>query len=161
VSEGPELYKERVVGVERYPVTAATWNVYHDEDADCPMLCLKVEAGEGATISEPDEEPLFALPWWEVNVASPSMTPASLQPGVRFEVPTSYDDELGYVTNYYDFSHDGTDENVVEVLAVEGARVRARLTGTRDDATRAGRSRATVRVEAWFEHDPRTKRSVT
>jgi len=67
------------------------------------------------------------------------------------------------VTNFYYCSHEQTDDNVVEVLAVEGSRVLARLTGQTIDVNYYDGSKppTLLSVQAWFAHDPGTKRSMS
>jgi hypothetical protein len=51
------------------------------------------------------------------------------------------------VTNLYYCEHDGTDDNVIEILELGDGTVRARITGTAVDAGYSNGSKPRVRVE--------------
>lgn len=80
-----------------------------------------------------------------------------------FSVPKGYDETLGgYVTNFYYCSHEGSDSNQVEILAVEDDRLLIRLRGeTMDVNYYDGSKPATViSAETWFFHNAETMRSM-
>jgi hypothetical protein len=163
MAEPTDLILERFCGRETHPVVKATWNVYHDGELDMPTLCLQVRAGRGAHLHD-DTSTLNAEPSWEINVVGKSLSGSSLKPGDRFVVPAGHDEQQGgYVTNFYYCSHEQTDDNVVEILAVEGSRVLARLTGQTIDVNYYDGSKppTLLSVQVWFAHDPDTKRSMS
>lgn len=158
-----ELVLERFCGVETYPLLRGSWNVFHDEELDMPTFCVQLEAGPGNELHE-DTKTLNAEPSWEVNIVSKSLNSSSLYPGAKFVVPRGYDEgQGGYVTNFYYCSHEQTDDNVIEILAVEGSRLLVRLVGKTVDVNFYDGSKppTTLRIEAWLTHDRNTKRSMS
>ncbi len=155
-----EIILDRHCGRETFPITSATWNVAVDDELGEPALCVRVEAASGPTINPYDADEVFhAQPHWEITVRAPGLGDAPPTQGQRFELASGCDDETdGYVTNFYYFSHEQSDANVIEVLEVDGRRLRLRLAGQRYDSS-AKNTPINLRVETWFEHDPQTERS--
>jgi len=162
VTEAPdELILERFCGREIHPITRATWNLYRDEQLACPTLCIQVDAGEGTTLSE-DTASLGARPTWEINVVSSTLS--ALRAGLQLAVPLGYNEEQGgYVTNLYYCSHEQTDNNTIEIIAIEGSRLRVRMTGDTIDVNYYDGSKPATHLvaEVWCEHDVNTRRSMS
>ena len=157
------LLLDRFCGREVYPILRATWNLYRDTQLDQPTLCIQVSAGPGTTLSE-DTVSLGAEPTWEINVVSPALMQWSVREGATFSVPLGYDEEQGgFVTNLYYCSHEQTDNNTVEIIAVEGSRLRVRLSGDTIDVNYYDGSKPATRLsaEVWCEHDAETMRSMS
>lgn len=162
VNKPPELVLERFCGQETYPLVKGTWNIFYDEALETPTLCIQLRAGRGTKLHQ-DTEGLNAEPWWEINVLSQALDASTLKVGDRFVVPRGYDKEQGgYVTNFYYCSHEQTGNNVVEILAVEGSRILARVTGQTGDVNYydGSKPQTTLFVEAWLIHDEDTMRSM-
>jgi hypothetical protein len=158
-----ELILDRFCGREIHPVLRARWNLYRDEQLDRTTLCIQVIAGPGSTLSE-DTAPLVAEPTWEINVVSATLTASSLREGLQLSVPIGYDEEHGgYVTNFYYCSHEQTDNNVVEIVRIEGSRLRVRLSGDTIDVNYYDGSKPATHLstEVWCERDSRTTRSMS
>ena len=95
---------------------------------------------------------------------APSAQAASLavSPGSVLHVPAGYDEAQDEnVTNLYYCEHDGTDDNVIDILEVGDGTVRARITGTAVDANYDDGSKPRMRVEAvaTFRLSPTLSRS--
>lgn len=162
MSTQPLLVLERFCGRETYPVITGTWNIFHDEGVDTPTLCIQLRAGAGIELQE-DTKVLRAEPSWEINFVSNTLNEASLQTGAKFSVPQGYDEALGgFVTNFYYCSHEATDDNVIEILAVEGSTLLVRLSGKTTDVNFYDGSRPPTRlsVEVRLTRDPETQRSM-
>ena len=125
--------------------------------------CIQVSAGEGIDLHE-DTATLGAEPTWELNVVSASMTTAALKTNAVFSVAQGYNEaQGGFVTNFYYGSHEATDENRIEVLGLEGSRLRVRLTGETVDVNFYDGSKPPTKLlaELVLEHDPDTVRSMS
>lgn len=154
------LILDRFCGREIYPINRATWNLYRDRQLDRPTLCVQVCAGAGTTLHE-DTASLDAEPIWEINVVSASLS--ALRAGLELQVPLGFDERQGgYITNLYYCSHEQTDNNTVEILEIEGSRVRVRLTGDTLDVCYYDGSKPATRLSAdvWCVHDAQTTRSM-
>jgi hypothetical protein len=163
MSKPAELILERFCGRETYPLLKGTWSIFHDEELDTPTLCIQIHAGSGTSLHD-DTQSLRAEPWWEINVLSKALDPRGLKPGDRFFIPRGYDEaQGGYITNFYYWSHEQTDDNVIELLAVEGSKILVSMTGKTIDVNFYDGSKppTTLRVEAWLTHDEGTRRSMT
>lgn len=163
MSKQPELVLERFCGRETYPLINGTWSIFHDEELDTPTLCIQLHAGPG-TILHDDTKGLNAEPSWEINVVSESLNASLLKPGDKFVVLKGCDEaQGGYVTNFYCCSHEQTDNNVIELLAVEGSALLARIRGRTVDVNfyDGSKSPTTLHVEAWLTYDQNTKRSMS
>jgi hypothetical protein len=163
MSTPSELVLERFCGRETYPLVKGTWSIYLDKELDSPTLCIQLNAGRGTTLHD-DTQSLKAEPSWEINVVSKSLDASMLKRGDKFAIPRGYEEaQGGYVTNFYYCSHEQTDDNVIEVLAVEGSRVFVRITGKTIDVNFYDGSKppTTLYVEAWLTHDEGTRRSMS
>lgn len=77
--------------------------------------------------------------------------------GSTIRIPRGFDDVLDeYVTNFYYWEHQETDDNVIEVLDSSGDRRLLRLTGTTADVGHYDGSKPdnNILVEAWFDRVP-------
>ena len=157
-----DLILDRFCGREKHPVAKATWNLYPNEKLGMMNLCLLVEAGRG-TLLHDDTEALDAEPWWEVDVLETHLSASSLVPGAKFSVPSGFDETRGgYITNFYYCEHESTDNNAVEILAVEDTRLLIRITGETIDVNFYDGSKSPTKlfIETWFNRDPGTMRSM-
>lgn len=157
-----DLRLDRFCGREIYPITRAIWNLYPDDELGMMNLCLSIEAGHGTSLHE-DTEALNAQPTWEVNVVEKDLAVASLISGASLAVPLGYDEDRGgHVTNFYYCEHEGSDENTIKILAVDGDRLLIRLEGETMDVNYYDGSKPSAKlfIETWFVHDAKTKRSM-
>ncbi|HEY5808239.1 MAG TPA: hypothetical protein VIT67_09750 [Povalibacter sp.] len=157
------LVLERFCGRETYPVIDGTWNIFNDEELGAPTLCIQLRAGKGIELHE-DTKELRAEPSWEINVVSKILSTACLAPGAKFSVPKGYDTaQGGYVTNFYYCSHEATDDNLVEILAVDGSTLLVRLSGQTIDVNFYDGSKLPTRlfVEVHLSHDTKVRRSMS
>jgi hypothetical protein len=157
------LVLERFCGRETYPVATGTWSIFHDDAIEMPTLCIRIRAGAGIELQE-DTRKLNAEPSWEINVVSAQMSDSTLKSGARFSVPKGYDEELGgFVTNFYYWAHEATEQNVIEILARKGETLHVRLSGQTVDVNYHDGSKPPTRIslEMELEHDPATIRSMS
>ena len=147
------LYLTRFCGKERYPVETATWNIIEgDGTEDAPdMLCLEIDFGRGDGLHE-DTAYLEAEPSWEVNFYSLKIPADSLEPGFCLEQPNQEEDVDG---NLYYMEHQPTMDNKMEVIEVDGKRLKIRLTGLTEDVNYydGSKPKNTMELVAWFDKD--------
>jgi len=158
-----ELILDRFCGREVHPITSATWNLYRDDELERMTLCIHIEAGPGSTLHE-DTKELDAEPWWELNVVEADLSDASLTAGSKWTLPDGYDESRGgNLTNFYYCEHESSDDNQIEILAVDGDRLLIRLTGETIDVNFYDGSKDPTKllVETWFSRDPKTLRSMS
>ena len=156
------LILDRFCGRETYPIREARWNLYHDDELDLPTLCITLRAGPGRDLHE-DTQTLRAQPHWELNLVRPGLDRDALQPGATFSIPEGYDDDQGgHVTNFYYCSHETTENNRIEILALDGSTLRVRLRGETLDVNYYDGSKppAVLAAELDLTHDPETTRSM-
>ena len=124
------LYLTRFCGMERYPVETATWNIIEgDGTEDAPdILCL------------------------EINFYSLKIPADSLEPGFCLEQPNQEEDVDG---NLYYMEHQPTMDNKMEVIEVDGKRLKIRLTGLTEDVNYydGSKPKNTMELVAWFDKD--------
>jgi hypothetical protein len=157
------LVLDRFCGRETHPIVSGTWSVFHDDSIQMPTLCIQIRAGAGVELHE-DTKELNAEPSWEINVVSADMSDSALKSGARFSVPKGYDEEQGgFVTNFYYWAHEATEQNVIEILARKGETLHVRLSGQTVDVNYHDGSKPPTRicVEMELEHDPATIRSMS
>jgi len=126
-------------------------------------LCIHLDAGPGSTLHE-DTEVLGAAPWWELNVVEDDLSETMLVAGFKWALPDGYDNSRGgSLTNFYYCSHEPSDENHVEILAVDGDRLLLRLRGETIDVNFYDGSKDPTKllVETWFIRDSATLRSMS
>ena len=161
--QNPILVFQRFNGYESYPVTLAEWNIYKDEDIGMTNLFISLETGPGIVLHE-DTESLNGAPSWELNLLELDLSEESIKAGFSGQIPEGYDDNRdGQLTNFYYCSHEGTDKNTIEVIEVDGDRVRFRLTGETIDVNYYDNSKAPTKlsVDIWFTRDPEGMRSMS
>ena len=144
-----ELILDRFMGRERYKADSAEWNLYKDEDLGRMNLWLAIDCSEALEQFE-DTEYINMEPNWELNLIEDKI---SVVQGFTANIPLGYDESRdGWITNFYSVSHDGSDKNRIEVVEVEGDRVRFRLSGEIVDPNYYDDSkpRTKVYVDAWF-----------
>ena len=158
-----ELILDRFCGREIHTITSATWNLYRDDELERMTLCIHLEAGPGSTLHE-DTKELDAEPWWELNLVEEDLSEASLAAGSQWTLPDGYDESRGgSLTNFYYCSHEPSDDNHIEILAVDGDRLLLRLSGETIDVNFYDGSKDTTKIhtETWFTRDPKTFRSMS
>lgn len=159
----PILVFERFNGYESYPVTLAEWNIYQDEDIGMMNLNITLETGPGIVLHE-DTTSLNGSPHWELNLLETDLSEDSIKVGFIGKIPESYDDSRdGQLTNFYYCSHEGTDKNTIEVIEVDGDRVRFRVTGETIDVNYYDNSKPPTKlsVDIWFQRDREGMRSMS
>jgi hypothetical protein len=64
-------------------------------------------------------------------------------------------------TTFYYCDHADTDDNIIEIVAVDGDRIKLRLSGSTIDVNYYDDSkpRTVILVEAWFSHNPAGRRT--
>jgi hypothetical protein len=159
----PQLILDRFCGREVHPITAATWSLYQDDDADQMTLTVRIEAGAGTGLHA-DTEQLRAEPWWEINIVEKDLPRSAIREGAKFSIPDGYDDDRGgHLTNFYYCEHESSEANQVEVLAVDGDKILLRVSGETIDVNFYDGSKAPTRLlaEAWFSYNAATVRSMS
>jgi hypothetical protein len=157
-----ELWMERFNGLEVYRIESAKWNLYKDADLGRMNLWLSVVGG-GAIKQFEDTASVGGQPRWELNLVETELADPALKPGFRASIPKGHDDErAGWITNFYFSSHDGSDNNTIEVLQRDGDRLLIRVTGAIVDVNYYDDSkpRSKLLVETWFEKDSKGQRSM-
>jgi hypothetical protein len=137
----------RFNGTESYAVERAEYRAYRDEEHDVTRVVFLVRTGESIATLE-DTREIGAQPNWEIEWTGKVPVEEAVHPGSVLHVPSGYDEAQGEnVTNLYYCEHDGTDNNVIEVLEVGDGTVRARLAGTAVDAAYYDGSKPRMRME--------------
>jgi hypothetical protein len=157
-----EFWMERFKGLEIYQIESAKWNFYEDGARGGMNLWLSVDGGSAIKQFE-DTEYVRGAPDWELNLVEVDLKDSILEAGFRASIPSGYDERRGgWITNLYFTSHDGSDENTIEVLQRDGDRLLIRLTGEIVDVNYYDDSkpRSKLLVETWFHKDPKGKRSM-
>lgn len=156
------LLLKRFNGDELYPINRAEWNVYRDQEYNIWNLWIRVDAGYAITQQE-DTVTLNAQPNWEINWDCRSEVCPDLTAGFRIEIPKGYVGmtDIARLTCFYYCSHEDTDENTVEVVAVSGNKILLRLCGSTIDVNfyDDSKPRTKIVVEAWFSHNPEGRRT--
>jgi hypothetical protein len=161
--ENPVLLLERFNGMEIYPVELAEWNLYKDQDKGMMNLWISLSAGK-AIKQQKDTESLCAEPNWELNLVEQSLPEDLIRPGFTAVIPESYDESrAGWVTNFYYCAHEGTNKNTIEIVEVDGDRVRFSLVGETVDVNYYDGSRPTTKLstDVWFERNQDGGRSMS
>jgi hypothetical protein len=145
----------RFCGEELYPINKATWHIYKNEEDNINELWLDIEVGVGIALHE-DTEYIKAKPHWELTYKDENLDENNLQVGFKAEIPSGYDEEVDdNVTNFYYCEHEPTDNNTIEILAVDKNKLLIRVTGECTDVNFYDGSKPNNRlfVETWFEHN--------
>ena len=146
----------RFNGTERYAVAEASWNTYEEDGVTFATFLVRSGA---ATATLEDSLILNAQPFWELTAIG---APAVLRPGTVLEIPSGLDEGRDeYVVDFYYVEHEASDANRIEILAVDGDTVRARITGTAVDPNYydGSKPRAKLEVTTTFRRDPKLERS--
>lgn len=144
--------------VERFEVKTATYSVYEDDG----QAALTVRVDAGALVSPLPAREGMTTPFWELTAILPEGQSFALEPGQAWSIPAGFDDDRDeYVVDFYYYEHEVSDDNRIEVVAVDGQRLRLRITGTAwsyDGRTRKPKA-VPLSVEAEFTFDKHTTRS--
>lgn len=167
MQESPFILR-RSIGEEHFSVESATWSIYEDEDLEKNNLCICIQAADLLKApahwekEEEDDEFIGMEPNWELNYVSAGITKESIVKGIKLEIPVGCDEDLGgWLTNVYYFEHDGSEKNTIEILDVDADRLYLRMRGETEDYDYSDGSTNTIlMVEAWFEYDESTMRSM-
>jgi hypothetical protein len=130
---------------EVYRLESAILSATHRQEGFELIFYVRAEQGTVGPRVQPNAE---------VSVFLKQFNPATLA-GCRFEVPTSYDEELeDHVSCIYYHEHQDFDEIVVEVLAQRGTQFHIRWSGVTNDVDRYDGSAPENRVviEGMFEY---------
>ena len=161
---GPqELWMQRFKGLEIYTIETARWNLYRDDEDGRMNLWIYVECGKAKKQFE-DTEYVGGEPHWELNLVQDTLAEETLTAGFEATIPEGYDESRGgWVTNFYFVQHAGSDKNTLEVLEVDGDRMRIRLTGEIVDVNfyDDSKPRSKLLVETWFTRDAAGRRSMS
>jgi hypothetical protein len=155
-----ELHMTRFNGLEIYEIECAKWNLYRDGNK--MNLCVQVKCSKAIRQLE-DTKFVGGFPHWELNLVEPKIEDASLLPGYRASIPASYDEGRGgWLTNFYFASHEGSENNEIQVVAREGEHLLLRLTGQIVDVIHYDGSKppSKVSVFTWFIRAESIKRSM-
>jgi hypothetical protein len=159
--ENPILILERFNGFEAYPIELSEWNLYKDDNG---MMNLWIFLSTGrAIIQKDDTKSLNANPNWELNLVEPNLPESSICCGFRATIPESYDENRsGWITNFYFCEHEGTDNNTIEVIEVDGDQTRFRLLGETVDVNYYDGSKPSTKLiaDTWFERNRGGRRSM-
>lgn len=154
---------KRFNGDELYPIARAEWNLYEDSEYGHWNLWISLDA-DFAVSQQEDTVTLNGQPKWEVNWIADRMAISELIPGFRREIPNGYVErrEVTRHTNFYYTSHEDTDDNIIEIVAVDGDRLKIRLQGTTIDVNHYDDSkpRTKIAVETWFTHHPEGRKTI-
>lgn len=150
-------------GDELYPIARAEWNLYRDPELDHWNLWISLDA-DFAVSQREDTVGLSGQPKWEINWIEDKLTTANLVPGFKREIPNGYVDLPGITrhTNFFYCFHEDTDDNVIEILAVDGDRLKIELQGTTIDVNHYDDSkpRTKIRVVTWFSYNPEGQKTI-
>lgn len=154
---------KRFNGDELYPIARAEWNLYEDSEYGHWNLWISIVA-DFAVSQQEDTVTLNGQPKWEVNWIAARMAISDLIPGFRREIPNGYVDRRDVIrhTNFYYTSHEETDDNIIEIVAVDGDRLKIRLQGTTIDVNHydGSKPRTKITVETWFTHHPEGRKAI-
>lgn len=155
------LFMKRFNGIEQYQVKETFWNLYND--AGMITLCLSLSSDK-AIEQEEDTASFFGLLSWELNLIDEKLADNKLQAGFSAVIPEAYDESKeGWITNFYYSSHEGSDNNKIEILDRKDDQLLLKLTGEIMDVNYYDNSKpkSQLLLEAWFEHDEKTMRSMS
>ena len=146
------LYLNRFCGIEQYPVETAVWHIIEGDgtEDDPDMLCLEMAFDAGNNLHE-DTSCLEARPRWEINFYAAEPFVNILRSGLVLEQPNQEEDVDG---NLYYVEHQPTTENKMEIIAVEGKRLKIRLTGVTEDVNNydGSKPKNSLQLTAWFHN---------
>jgi hypothetical protein len=138
-------------GAEHFALERATWNTYQEEGRAFATFLVRTSRVLKTRNEAGGNHP---LPFWELTAMRSGLTPIAITPGTTLSIPSGYDEDAEeYVVDFYYHEHEQSDDNRIEILQVEGTRVKVRITGK--DTTAGAR----IEVTTWFERDPKLERS--
>lgn len=158
----PILILGRFNGYETYPVVLAEWNIYWDADLQMMNLWISIHAGNAITQQE-DSKFIDAEPWWELNLLEPDLTEDLIKAGFYAKISEFHDDSSGgTISSFYYCSYNGTENNTIAVMEVDGERVRFMLYGETTDINYYDGSKPPTKLTAdlWFERNRSGMRSM-
>lgn len=150
----------RFNGEEQYPIIRATWSIYYDDELKKNDLCILAEAGEGIVLNE-DTKGSNVSPCWKLNYIADGFDKDSLKPGFSVTIPEGYvEAKSGYITSFYYYEDQETNNNTIEIIAVENDRLKLRVTGEGVDINDYDNSKPPCKIiiETWFQYDDETTR---
>jgi hypothetical protein len=144
---------------ERFAIETARYGV-HPQDSGETEVTFRVDAN-GRIDEAPRQEGAPTEPFWELTVMLAKGTAFAPKAGDAFAIAQGLDEARNeYVVDFYYHEHEVSDGNRIEILSVDGQRLRARITGHAWEPKRDGsRTPIPMTVEAWFEADAKTLRS--
>jgi len=154
------LAMQRFNGIEKYKLNSATWNLYRDEGK--MTLCLRIDSNEAIEPAE-DTASFFRSLNWELNLVDEKLTDGDLVSGFSATIPEAYDESKdGWITNFYYASHEGSENNRIEILEREGDKLLIKLEGEINDVNYYDGSKPNSQlvVQAWFDRNKTTMRSL-
>jgi hypothetical protein len=159
-----ELWIERFLGSEVYHIKSAEWNLYRDEEDGRMNLWVSLVCDRAIRQLE-DSATTSKLLTWELNLIEREIV---LREGLKARIPSGYDESRrGWITNFYEGSHDGSDKNRIFVIKCDGDRLFLRLTGVVDDPkwdeqkSRLHIRKSHLAVETWFTKNQAGARSMS
>lgn len=144
------LYMERFCGMEEYPLKDSIWYILKGDgtEYDPDQLYLEMNFEKGRVMHEDtrflDEEPFWNLVFYSFQM--PDIVP---QAGLCMEQPNERQDVYG---NLYYGEHQPTMDNKMEILMIDGDRLKVRLTGVTEDVNYydGSKPKSTLQITAWF-----------
>ena len=161
--ENSILILDRFNGIEGYPIELAEWNLYRNKESGLMNLWICLRAGK-AIFQQEDTQYLNAQPNWELNLVDANISESSIKAGFNATIPECYDESKdGWITVMYFCDHQGTDRNSIEIVEVDGSRVRFRLRGDTTDVNYYNGSKPETKlsVDTWFERNHNGIRSMS
>jgi hypothetical protein len=153
VNEQTNLLKlVRFCGEEYFPIIKATWFINKGNKFD--ELWFEIETMEGTILSE-DTKRLNARPNWQLTYVAKKLDKNDLKIGFKMKIQNGYDEKIDdTVTNFYYCEHQQTDNNLIEILKIDGEKLYVRITGETTDVNYYDGSKPNnkIIVEAWFEY---------
>lgn len=154
---------KRFNGDELYPIARAEWNLYKHPERGHWNLWISLDT-DFAVSQREDTVGLNGQPKWEINWIEGNLTTANLIPSFKREIPNGYVELPGITrhTNFYYCSHEDTDDNTIEILAVDGDRLKIELQGTTIDVNHYDDSkpRTKIKVVTWFSYNPEGQKTI-
>jgi hypothetical protein len=160
--ENPILIIKRFNGLQSYSIKRAEWNLYHDAENGM-NLWISISTDKSIK-QQQDTRILHAQPNWELNLVDISLSEESIIPGFTATISESFDESKGgWISNFYYCEHEGSDRNTIEVIEVDGDRVRFRLFGETVDINYYDGSKPTAKLttDIWFDRNRDGARSMS
>lgn len=145
------LFLERFCGTEQYLVESATWYVIDGDgtEDDPDMLCIAIEFKHGTNLHD-DTKTLNANPSWEINFYSLTPVIDLLKENQTFVQPNETEDIDG---NLYYAAHQPTINNVMQILEVNGNKLKVKLSAETEDINYydGSKPKNTLQLITWLE----------